>query len=176
LPEARRSIDPLMSSSVIGVDTDLVVPASRASIGEGSTFDKLHERGRSVKFLFLGTTASECLTYSHYVEERLQAPYRYNREFSGQITDGDRTWHDTWTLFVRYKDVIPSSEGILEKDLLLTGDMRKEECGSSSISCVAEPAVYERASAHLIGDMSCYLSAWPRDRDTEFLVSDMVAL
>ena len=87
VPEAVRSIDPLMSNAVLGDDPDIVTNLSRNSIGEGSTFDKLHQRGAGVKFLFLGTTVSDCFTYTHYVEERLAVPYRYNRTFTGRIGD-----------------------------------------------------------------------------------------
>jgi aminoglycoside 3-N-acetyltransferase len=176
LPEARRSNDPLLSSTLIGDDQDLVTPASRDSIGEGSTFDKLHQRGKGVKFLFMGTTVSECLTYSHYVEERLNVPYRYNRAFTGSITDGERTWQDTSQLFVRYKGVVPSSRGMLEKELLGSGLLRKVVCGASSIACVSEPDAYGTIVAHLSADISCYLEADPGDRNTEFSVSNMVAL
>src|SRR5271165_1470278 len=114
LPEAVRSVDPLMSAVVIGEDRDLVTDLGRNSIGENSTFDKLHRRGAGLKFLFLGTTVSECFTYTHYVEERLAAPYRYNREFSGVITQNGRSWRDSYNLFVRYRGVVPSSDGMLE--------------------------------------------------------------
>src|SRR5579871_6502582 len=56
LPQAIRSVDPLMSNVVIGSDTDLVADLGKHSIGESSTFDKLHQRGKDAKFLFLGTT------------------------------------------------------------------------------------------------------------------------
>jgi aminoglycoside 3-N-acetyltransferase len=176
LPGAIRSVDPLMSSVLIGEDRDLVQNLGKHSIGTKSTFDKLHHRGAAVKFLFIGTTVSECFTYTHYVEERLAAPYRYNREFTGNVMDGDRTWEDTYTLFVRYKGVVPTSSGLLENDLLRRGLLRKVSCGASSISCVDEPDGYETAAGHLRENVSCYLDADPGDRNTEFSVSNMVAL
>ncbi|HXA51806.1 MAG TPA: AAC(3) family N-acetyltransferase, partial [Candidatus Acidoferrum sp.] len=109
LPQAIRSTDPLLSVTLIGDDTGFVRDLGKHSMGEDSTFDKLHVRGQDVKFLFLGATVSECFTYSHYVEERLGSEYRYNREFTGTITDGDRTWTDTYSLFVRYKGVVGST-------------------------------------------------------------------
>ena len=132
--------------------------------------------GRGVKFLFFGATASECFTYSHYVEERQGSAYRYNREFSGQITDGENTWRDTYTLFVRYKGVVVSTAGLLEAELLRRGLLLKETCGASSIACVAEPEAYDTVVAQLRQDPYCYIAADPRDRDTEFIVKDMVSL
>jgi aminoglycoside 3-N-acetyltransferase len=176
LPGAVRSIDPLLSVTLIGEETAFVRDLGRQSMGENSTFDKLHARGQGVKFLFLGTTVSECFTYSHYVEERLGCEYRYNREFTGDITDGDRTWTDTYSLFVRYKGVVGSSAGLLEKELLRSGALLMEPCGASSISCVSEPDAWNMVVAQLHADSYCYIAADPRDRDTEFIVSNMVSL
>jgi aminoglycoside 3-N-acetyltransferase len=176
LPGAIRSVDPLMSSVLIGEDRDLVENLGKHSIGANSTFDKLHRRGAAVKFLFVGTTVSECFTYTHYVEERRAIPYRYNRDFTGRITDGDRSWEDTYTLFVRYKGVMPGSSGLLESDLLRRGLLRKVGCGTSSISCVDEPDGYQTIVQHLRENPACYLDADPGDRNTEFAVSNMVAL
>jgi aminoglycoside 3-N-acetyltransferase len=176
LPGALRSVDPLLSTTLIGEDRDLVAASGRASIGERSTFDKLHQRGAGVKFLFMGTTVSECFTYTHYVEERLNVPYRYNRAFTGKITDGDRTWEDTYTLFVRYEGVQPSSDRLLERELLRRGLLRLERCGARSISCISEPDGYETIVEHLRENVSCYISADPGDRDTHFSASNMVAL
>ena len=176
LPNAIRSVDPLMSSALIGEDHDLVQNIGKHSIGVNSTFDKLHQRGSVVKFLFFGTTVSECFTYTHYVEERLAVPYRYNRDFTGNITDGDRTSEDTYTLFVRYKGVVPTSSGMLEKDLLHRRLLRKVDCGASSISCLDEADGYQTIAEHLRENVGCYLDADPGDRNTEFSVSNMVAL
>ena len=176
LPGAVRSVDPLMSSVLLGEDLDLVQNLGKHSIGEDSTFDKLHRRGAAAKFLFLGTTVSECYTYTHYVEERLGSPYRYDREFTGNITDGGRTYEDTYTLFVRYRGVAPASDKLLENDLLRRGLLRKQTCGASSISCVDEPDGYETIVGHLKENSYCYIAEDPRDRDKEFVVRNMVAL
>ncbi len=174
-PEAVRSVDPLMSVAVIGADLDLARALGKNSIGADSNFDKLHLR-RGCKFLFLGASLSECFTYTHYVEERMQVPYRYNREFTGMITDGPATWEDTYVLFVRYKGVLPSGDSKLEKHLLAQGLLRKISCGDSSIACVDEPAAYEAISAQLQSDVYSYIAEDPRDRNTEFTVRNMVAL
>jgi aminoglycoside 3-N-acetyltransferase len=176
LPQAIRSADPLLSVTLIGEETGFVRDLGKHSMGEDSTFDKLHVRGQDVKFLFLGATVSECFTFSHYVEERLGSEYRYNREFTGTITDGDRTWNDTYSLFVRYKGVVGSTAGLLEKELLRSGALLMQPCGASSISCVSEPDAWNTVVAQLHADPYCYVAADPRDRNTEFIVSNMVSL
>jgi len=176
LPEAVRSVDPLMSAVVVGKDIGLVQNLGKNSIGKNSTFDKLHRWGAGVKFLVFGTTVRECFTYTHYVEERLQAPYRYDRAFSGKISDSGGTWEDTYTLFVRYEGVVPADDGKLENDLMRRGFLRKEACGNASISCVAEPEAYQTIVEHLSENMYAYIASDPRDRNTEFFARNMVAL
>jgi aminoglycoside 3-N-acetyltransferase len=176
LPGTMRSLDPLMSSAVTGLDRGLATNTGHHSIGENSIFDCLHLRGRDVRFLFFGTTASDCFTYTHYVEERLGSPYRYRREFTGNITSGGRTWHDTYILFVRYHGVVPATSGKLEADLIRRGHLRKVACGDSSISALAEPDGYSTIVEHLTADPYANIARDPRDRDTLFEVRDMVAL
>lgn len=176
LPGAVRSIDPLLSSVLTGAERDLVENLGRNSIGADSCFDRLHRRGGAVRFLFFGTTASECFTYTHYVEERLASPYRYNRPFTGRITAGDRTWEDTYTLFVRYHGVVPCPSGKLERELIRRGMMRREPCGASSISCVSEPDAWLTITEHLAENPYGYIAEDPMDRDTRFSARNMVAL
>jgi len=176
LPGTIRSVDPLMSSALIGADRDLVENLGKNSIGCNSTFDKLHRRGSSVKFLFLGTTVSECFTYTHYVEEQRNVSYRYNRSFSGKITSDGQTWEDEYALFVRYRGVVPSSNQMLERSLLAKGALRKEACGESSISCVDEPVAYDMIARHLQENPQCYVAEDPGDKNQEFVAHNMVAL
>jgi aminoglycoside 3-N-acetyltransferase len=176
LPAAHRSIDPLMSTVVMGQHLDLVSSLGKSSIGETSTFDKLHRLGSKVKFAFIGTSVQECFTYTHYIEERLNVPYRYNRSFTGRIIDGDRTWTDTYSLFVRYSGVVPSSNGLLERSLTRSGALRVERCGDASISCVPEPEAYDLVVGQLNHDIGCYLDHYPRDRNTDFAARQMVSL
>jgi aminoglycoside 3-N-acetyltransferase len=175
LPNAVRSTDPLMSSVAVGQDVELVQNLGKCSIGGQSTFDKLHQRGR-VKFLFFGTTVSECFTYTHYVEERMHSAYRYQRQFRGKIKDGERSWDDEYTLFVRYKNAKPRTNGLLENDLLNRGLLRKRCCGASSISCVDEEGSYQSIAEQLRQNPLCYIDWDPGDRDMAFHVHNMVSL
>jgi aminoglycoside 3-N-acetyltransferase len=175
--DAVRSVDPLMSSAMVGVDRDVVENLGHHSIGAGSTFDKLHHKS-GVKFLFLGVSPSKCFTYTHYVEERERVPYRYDRAFTGLITDGDRTYQDTYELFVRYGNVFPSTDRKLENYLVDRELIRRGSFGDGEISCIDEPTSYAVIAAHLRENVDCYLSA-PHARqglDPMFTVKDMVSL
>jgi len=177
LPQAERSIDPLMSAAVLGEDHQVVRDLGHHSIGAGSTFDKLHALGHA-RFLFLGVGAAKCFTYTHYVEERLRVPYRYDREFTGTIIEGDRRREDTYTLYVRYHGVQPESTTKFEDFLVQSGRMKKVSCGDNFISSIAEPVAYESIAGKIREDADYFLAApYPPDRkDTHFEAHDMVAL
>ena len=177
LPEAERSIDPLMSAAVLGADHTLVRDVGHHSIGAGCTFDKLHAAG-DARFLFLGVGAAKCFTYTHYVEERLRVPYRYDRPFTGTITQDGHAREDTYQLYVRYHGVIPESSTKFEDFLVDSGRMKKVACGDNFISSIAEPVAYEAIADKLRADANYFLAApAPATRDPRFEVrGEMVAL
>ncbi|MEN6431738.1 MAG: AAC(3) family N-acetyltransferase [Smithella sp.] len=177
LPAAKRSRDPLMSFAIIGRDTDLVDGVGHFSVGTRSTFDLIHHK-KDVKFLFFGARLYECFTYTHYVEEKEAVPYRYNRNFTGTIINGNDKHEDTYTLFVRYRNVIPTSEDKFERYLLTHNLMKKEICGDTTISSIDELTAYEAISSRIKEDID-YLLAQPYPRnglDKSFAVKNMVAL
>lgn len=177
LPEAERSRDPLMSSAAIGADKQVVRDLGHHSIGEGSTFDRLHA-AKTARFLFLGVGAAKCMTYTHYVEERLRVPYRYDRPFTGTIIDGAHTYQDTYKLYVRYNGVRPETSTKFEDALVREGLMKKVACGDNFISSIAEPVAYDAIAQKLRDDPSYFLAApAPDPKDTCFeLAGEMVAL
>ena len=73
IPEAVRSLDPLMSVAVIGDKKYLATGIGHASIGRDSTFDMI-AREENVKFLFLGVHPRLCFTYTHYIEWASKTP------------------------------------------------------------------------------------------------------
>jgi aminoglycoside 3-N-acetyltransferase len=177
LPNSVRSIDPLMSNVLIGEDLDLVTNLSKSSISKGSTFDKLHNNGK-VKFLFFGTKVGDCFTYMHYIEKMVNAKYRYDRVFEGQITDGDSTYFDAYELFVRYKDIY-AGEGsyVYEQIMIDKGISERLEVGDSTITILDEPNAYELYYDLITKNPNYFLD--PKSKftfDKTFEVKDMVAL
>lgn len=177
LPNAVRSIDPLMSSVIIGEDLDLVKNISKSSIGKNSTFDKLHNKKR-VKFLFFGTKVGDCFTYMHYIEKVVNAKYRYDRLFEGQITDGSKTYTDSFELFVRYKDIFAGDASYVYEQMMLDkGISKRLQCGDSSITVLDEPNAFELYYDLIIKNPNYFLD--PKSIftfDKTFEVKNMVAL
>ncbi len=177
LPGSVRSADPLMSVSLLGADTDLATGIGKESIGKDSTFDKLHHR-KNVKFLFLGTGLGDCFTYMHYIEYFVKSHYRYSREFSGQMIMPDKTYTDTFSLFVRYKNVYPGRGSYAYEDILVDkGIASRTPCGNSFITLVDEPRAFEVYYDMIQGNPDYFIdSRSVHDYDKTFFVKDMVAL
>lgn len=177
LPTAKRSRDPLLSFAITGGNADLVDKIGRFSIGLQSTFDLLHHK-KDVKFLFFGARLYKCFTYIHYVEERNAVPYRYNRNFTGTIVDGYHKREETYTLFVRYNNVIPTSEDKFEKYLMDHNLMKKKVCGDATIASIDESTAYEAISSKIKEDINYFLAQpYPQNNlDKSFIAKNMVAL
>jgi aminoglycoside 3-N-acetyltransferase len=179
LPNATRSIDPLMSAALIGEDLDLVTGIGKESIGENSTFAKLHTRD-DVKFLFLGTKVGDCFTYMHYMEKFLNVEYRYDRDFKGKITDlSGHTYQDTFNLFVRYKNIFPGNGSYAYEEIMADkGISNRLACGDSIITVVDEPEAFTLYSDLIKQNPNYFLdeSRSVEDFDKTFITKDMVAL
>lgn len=156
LPEAKRSMDPLLSVCVIGENMKLAVAPKRFSIGKDSIFDKLHHSS-NVQFLFLGMPFGDCFTYMHYVEQCCDVPYRYNRIFSGNVIneEGEKKTVE-YELYVRYKGVVPIVPGDLEQDFLENGIMKKCILGDGIVSCISEKEAFDNISRRICQDNFCF--------------------
>lgn len=177
MPDAIRSIDPLMSIVLIGDDKDLAIGIGKESIGINSTFHKLHFR-EGVKFLFLGTKIGDCFTYMHFIEKFLELPCRYDRNFTGRIIDNGKEYEDTFTLYVRYKNVLPGTGSYeYEKYMIEKGIAKKEYCGDSFVISVDEEPAFQTYEQFIKKDINYFMD--PNsvyDGDKTFEVKDMVAL
>ena len=178
-PSAVRSLDPLMSCTAEGRDLSLVTATGCNSCGEQSTFDLLHKSNARTKFLFLGVEPAKCMTYTHYLEERLAVPYRYNRPFTGTVTDQQgHTYQQTCQLFVRYSGVTPIPDDrfqslLIDKDLL-----RWTTVGDGRIFCIDEADAFSELKATIQSTPNYFITEPfdPRSVTRDFDVEDMVAL
>ena len=133
-----RSADPLMSTALLGEDTDLVLNVGHSSCGANSTFDKLRHRD-GVKFLFLGPKIGDCMTYMHYLEWLYGVDYRYERVFKGNVTIDGVTRSEEYDLFCRYDGVTPNAATyVFEQRMYDAGVAFKEYLGDGTISIAEE--------------------------------------
>ena len=120
-----RSRDPLMSNILFGKEQKFVTAIGKQSVGEGSTFDLLAKSRLKVKFLFLGPRVHNCFTYMHYLEAVEQVPYRYNFDFNGTIVDGDSSYNDKYSLFIRDEKVEAGGGAKIYENILIERQLAK---------------------------------------------------
>lgn len=108
LPETFRSVQPIHSFAAVGARAkEALHMTDKTSFGSGSALASMLEMGTRV--LLLGTVHN---TYIHFVEEKCQVEYRFDKEFSGEIIDGDKRYTDTFVSFVRHLD----RQGLMTED------------------------------------------------------------
>lgn len=158
LPEAKRSVDPMMSVVVFGKEKGLLNITGEKSLGEGSIFDNLH-KAEGVRFLFFGTSLGMCGTHMHYVEEKLRVPYRYDMDFYGHVTDYDgNTKDDHRILYVKYRDILPAVPPSFEQMLIDKKLMPEVSLGANKVYSITEVDMYRELVASLEKDVNAFLA------------------
>jgi len=106
LPQARRTAHPMQSLAVIGsYANDLAGRDTPSAFDPGSAFERLLEL--DFKLLLLGADV-QAVSMVHYSEQRLGVPYRYWKDFTGQVKTPDGGWQTrTYRMFVRDLEIDP---------------------------------------------------------------------
>lgn len=152
-----RSVDPQMSTALMGEDTDLVLNVGHSSCGANSTFDKLRHRD-GVKFLFLGPLIGDCMTYMHYMEWLYGVDYRYERMFRGNVVIDGVSTPVEYDLFCRYDGVIANRGSyIYEQKMYDDGIAKIVNLGDGHISIVEEKAAAEAYLGFLLENPSFFV-------------------
>jgi aminoglycoside 3-N-acetyltransferase len=150
-PGAVRTGHPIYSFAIIGKNASEFYGLKNFSgYGQDSPFAILHRLGGKIGVIDLPDQHS--MTFYHYVEESLNAPYRYHKTFSAQyIDESGAESTKTFGLFVRNIEegvitkVDPMGEILWEKGLY-TGCRPAQGCGLRVISA---PMMFDEVSAVL---------------------------
>ena len=165
-----RSADPLLSIYVLGDPLNLTNDLGPSSIGRNSSYDRLRNCGREVRFLFLGADMRECFTYTHYMEALLGVPYRYDREFTGTIVDGEKQWESRATLYSSYANCRLNPKAVVHDAMKRLGQLEIAPAGDGQICCFREQAAFETISDLLRKDRLCLTDGTfdPTIKDTAY--------
>lgn len=80
--DVKRSNDPIFSFAIKGAKEDLFLQDTQSCFGKNSVYDILaKENGKIILF---GTQIAG-YTFTHFIEEVAEVPYRYFKEFKGKI-------------------------------------------------------------------------------------------
>jgi len=105
LPEAQRTTHPMQSIAVLGRYSDSLVECDTPSAFDpGSAFERMLDL--DFKILLLGADVN-AISLLHLSEQRNQVPYRYWKDFIGEVLT-DQGWQSrTYRMYVRDMDLDP---------------------------------------------------------------------
>ncbi|NLG71375.1 MAG: AAC(3) family N-acetyltransferase [Chloroflexi bacterium] len=104
-PGARRSMHPMQSLAVLGPDAaDITGRDTPSAFDPGSAFERLLDL--DFKLLLLGASV-QAVSIIHYSEQRARVPYRYWKEFTGQVKTPAGWQQRTYRMFVRDLEINP---------------------------------------------------------------------
>ena len=107
-PEAQRTTHPMQSLAVIGRHADDLASRDTASAFDpGSAFERMLEL--DFKLLLLGADI-QAVSMLHYSEQRAEVPYRYWKDFSGQVRLPSGWQTRTYRMYVRDLELDPHIE------------------------------------------------------------------
>jgi aminoglycoside N3'-acetyltransferase len=99
LPEARRSPHPMQSIAIVGRNAeDIAGRDTLSAFDPGSAFERMLEL--DFKLLLLGAD-ERAISLFHYSEQRANVPYRYWKEFTGEVNTTEGWKVTTYRMFVR---------------------------------------------------------------------------
>lgn len=160
-PEAKRSTHICHSVAAIGPHTDAVMGEGVSSFGAGSTFHQLYEL--DAWCLFLGATFGSC-TELHAVEEYMQVPYRYYRDFSGStVILADGTEIESQSVeFLRYPDY--GNDFAQMRDILAGhGVLRTARIGAAEVINVRIRDIFDITVEYMKEDIGFLLTGASRE-------------
>lgn len=98
-PAARRTPHPMQSLAVIGaLAKDLANRDTLSAFDPGSAYDKMLESG--FKIMLLGADV-QAISVLHYSEQRIGVPYRFWKDFTGQVKTAEGWQVRTYRMYAR---------------------------------------------------------------------------
>ena len=140
-PDSVRSEDPCYSVSAIGRNaTSLVANVPSNSFGDDSFFDRFYRVGG--KILNMNFDAGSTLI--HYVERKLDVPYRFDKTFDGVIVRNGERHSASSTIWVRYlsDDALAFDSKPFDKLARETGVFRVTPLGRGQIGLISAHDTY----------------------------------
>ncbi|QYK51113.1 MAG: AAC(3) family N-acetyltransferase [Anaerolineales bacterium] len=104
-PGARRTLHPMQSVAALGATAEALAACDTPSaFDDGSAFERMLQA--DFKLLLLGADI-QAASMVHYSEQRAAVPYRYWKDFAGQVKVGSQWQPRSYRMFVRDMDTDP---------------------------------------------------------------------
>jgi aminoglycoside 3-N-acetyltransferase len=153
LDGVQRSEHPIFSICALGKYADKFVHSRQDDcFGEGTLFDQLYSS--NVKILTMGC-AFERVTFAHYVEQRLNVPYRYFKNFSAEIMYLGKSTQLDVRYYVRKLELDTELDLTkLEHNALAQSLIRREHFGRFLARAILAKDFFDIASELILDDES----------------------
>jgi aminoglycoside 3-N-acetyltransferase len=139
-----RSYHPVYSHAVFGFDKSYFIKdLSTSGFGFGSIFEKMHKK--NIRLIGFGVSMNY-FTFLHYIEEKMQVPYRFYKEFLGTIRDSSGERNYKTQIYSRYLNTKPQIEFNLtqfENEMISQNILKKETLGRGLIYSILTKDLYE---------------------------------
>jgi len=160
-PGVQRTPHPMQSLAVMGrYADDLARRDTLSAFDPGSAFERMLEL--DFKLLLMGA-GSAAISMFHYCEQRAQVPYRYWKNFSGQVRTPSGWQQRTYRLFVRYLELDPqmTSEPV-ERLLCERGQWMSIPLNYGQISLCRMPDFVAAGDDAIVANPWCLVTNRPR--------------
>jgi len=134
LPASKRSFHPMQSISAVGGKAEFLIENDTISaFSPDGPFDKL--LALKTKVVLLGTDLNS-VSMIHWVEEKLNVPYRYWKSFSGIYVDNLISSQRSYKMFVRSLELNPKLNIChIEGELVKEKKIQVYNIGGGTIKC-----------------------------------------
>lgn len=134
LPGSARTLHPMQSLTVIGkLSEELSAKDTASAFDPGSAFEEMIQR--DFKILLLGADI-KAISVIHYSEQRANVPYRYWKEFPGEIKINGEWRHRTYKMFVRDLKIDPQLNiDRIQDELIQKGQWKSVDLNYGKIAC-----------------------------------------
>lgn len=161
-PDNLRSDHPIFSFAALGKDKQIVENIGLSAFGKDSIHDRL--LGKNAAFLYIGRPTVAGNTLIHYVEQRKQVNYRFEKTFSTNVFCGQKFIGSNFSAYVRKKDnpdnayyfnFRKANEYLLKKKLI--NEIASTE-KFSNISIIPYDSCFENLTILLNQDSKAFIS------------------
>lgn len=134
LPASKRSFHPMQSITAVGKNAEFLIENDTISaFSSDGPFDRF--LALNTKVILLGTDLNS-ISMIHWVEEKLNVPYRYWKSFSGLYVDNGIFSQRSYKMFVRSLELNPKlNMSHIESRLVRENKIHSYTIGGGAIKC-----------------------------------------
>ena len=134
LPASKRSFHPMQSIAAVGKKAEFLIENDTIStFSPDGPFDRL--LAINTKVVLLGTDLNS-VSMIHWVEEKLNVPYRYWKSFPGIYVDKGISTQRSYKMFVRSRELNPKLNMFyIEDQLIREKKIKTYNLGGGTIRC-----------------------------------------